>query len=618
LRIDGDRFTEDITHTTGWNGAVGYYDGRIKTTSFVYNWTGKPADYAVQYTYDDVGQLTSADNNLNNGWDIGIGNTISYDANGNMLDLTRGSNTRTYAYYAGTNKVQNFDGSGNDYVYDSNANVTSSSPKSINTIAYDSFLQRPTSVSMSSGASLTLEYGGDAQRVLKNYTSGGSTNSKLYLHGQNDYPLLEKNKTSATAETLAVYIYGLNGAVAKRIGSTVLFLLKDHLGSTRVVMDATGLVRTYYDYDALGNMIRIGTTNEVKYQFTGQEYDESGVHNYRARLYDSDLGKFYAADPAGQFASPYLYAGNNPIVFVDPNGQFIIEAIIAAAAYAGGAIANDHGNFLKWDWSSPKTYGGMLAGGSLAYGGLALAGAAPIIGSGLAGATATGAAVGAGVGTGWGMVDIGNGRLGWDDLWKYTLTGSIAGATIGFGAQTGMFSFSPKALSWTGLRNSALFWAGAFASANSMESIEHGYQRSLIEGAVAGLIYGGISYAYVGLTDKLGSWGSEKIGLHLNRWGGYVLRTPINIAIARHAQAESEKQKLPGVDHAVVGAFLAGIPFMPFSQEGGNLAVLDDFLQTNVSWLGRGGQGSPLNTWYRKKFGKHRPWFPKWVKKLFP
>ncbi|KAA0231256.1 hypothetical protein EDS67_02835 [candidate division KSB1 bacterium] len=47
LRIDGDRFTEDITHTTGWGGAAGYYDGRIKTTSFMYNWAGKPADYAV-------------------------------------------------------------------------------------------------------------------------------------------------------------------------------------------------------------------------------------------------------------------------------------------------------------------------------------------------------------------------------------------------------------------------------------------------------------------------------------------------------------------------------------------------------------------------------------------
>jgi RHS repeat-associated protein len=167
----------------------------------------------------------------------------------------------------------------------------------------------------------------------------------------------------------------LNGAVAKRVGSTVLFLLKDHLSSTRVVMDATGLVRTYYDYDALGNVIRIGTTNEVKYQFTGQEFDETGLHNYRARLYDSDLGKFYAADPAGQFASPYLYAGNNPIVFVDPNGQFIIEALIAAnliystiQGYQAGGISGAFGAFVQTAVITGITMGFSAPVGSAVYG----------------------------------------------------------------------------------------------------------------------------------------------------------------------------------------------------------------------------------------------------------
>ncbi|MGI0015614.1 MAG: RHS repeat-associated core domain-containing protein, partial [Nitrososphaera sp.] len=92
-------------------------------------------------------------------------------------------------------------------------------------------------------------------------------------------------------------------------------------------------VRTYYDYDALGNLIRTGTVNEVKYQFTGQEYDESGVHNYRARLYDSDLGKFYAVDSGEEFASPFIYAGNDPVSYTDPSGNFISLAAFAYYAY---------------------------------------------------------------------------------------------------------------------------------------------------------------------------------------------------------------------------------------------------------------------------------------------
>ncbi|HQQ67546.1 MAG TPA: RHS repeat-associated core domain-containing protein [Candidatus Cloacimonadota bacterium] len=40
------------------------------------------------------------------------------------------------------------------------------------------------------------------------------------------------------------------------------------------------------------------------------EYDdETGLHNFRARLYDRTLMRVYQVDPAEQFASPYVYCG---------------------------------------------------------------------------------------------------------------------------------------------------------------------------------------------------------------------------------------------------------------------------------------------------------------------
>jgi RHS repeat-associated protein len=316
--------------------------------------------------------------------------------------------------------VQNTDGSGNDYGYDSNANVITSSPKSINTITYDTFTQRPTSVSMNSGASLTLEYGGDTQRVLKNYNNGSNTNSRLYLHGDNDYPLIEKNRVSVTAETLAVYIYGLNGAVAKRMGSTVLFLLKDHLGSNRVVMDATGLVRTYYDYDALGNIIRIGTTNEVKYQFTGQEYDESGVHNYRARLYDSDLGKFYAVDPAGQGWSAFAYAGNNPVIIVDADGKVAWFVPILIGAGVSLLSNTEHLDAGEWYKNPLKTLGFAGVG--------ALGGALSLVGGGGAWYGLQDVLLGAIEG---GLTGGLNNLVAGEDFLKGFKSGAIVGAAFG-------------------------------------------------------------------------------------------------------------------------------------------------------------------------------------------
>jgi RHS repeat-associated protein len=72
-----------------------------------------------------------------------------------------------------------------------------------------------------------------------------------------------------------------------------------------------------YAYDALGTVISqsaFGTPSAIAYQYTGQEFDrETGLHNFRARLYDSDLFRFYATDPAGQQHSPYAFVGNSPL-----------------------------------------------------------------------------------------------------------------------------------------------------------------------------------------------------------------------------------------------------------------------------------------------------------------
>ena len=79
-----------------------------------------------------------------------------------------------------------------------------------------------------------------------------------------------------------------------------------------------------YDYDAWGNPMNSTVSEESAYRYTGREYDdETGLHNFRARLYDSALIRFYQVDPAEQFASPYVYCGNNPIGLVDPDGRRI-------------------------------------------------------------------------------------------------------------------------------------------------------------------------------------------------------------------------------------------------------------------------------------------------------
>jgi RHS repeat-associated protein len=59
-------------------------------------------------------------------------------------------------------------------------------------------------------------------------------------------------------------------------------------------------------------------------QFTGKEYDgDSGLYYFNARWYEADLGRFISEDPARDGGNWYVYAGNNPLRYVDPSGMFL-------------------------------------------------------------------------------------------------------------------------------------------------------------------------------------------------------------------------------------------------------------------------------------------------------
>ncbi len=119
--------------------------------------------------------------------------------------------------------------------------------------------------------------------------------------------------------------------IATHQDSTTYTIIKDHLGSTRLVLDEDWAVVSWYDYAPFGKISRSGTGTQLNYRYTGQERDgATGLMNYRARMYDPSLGRFYAVDPAGQFASPYLYAANNPLSFTDPDGEWVWTALYYA------------------------------------------------------------------------------------------------------------------------------------------------------------------------------------------------------------------------------------------------------------------------------------------------
>lgn len=76
-------------------------------------------------------------------------------------------------------------------------------------------------------------------------------------------------------------------------------------------------------------------SNSYKYGFNGKENDKelnSGAQDFGMREYDNRLGRFFSVDPFTKLVfnkTPYCFAGNSPIAFIDKNGGFQIPPALA-------------------------------------------------------------------------------------------------------------------------------------------------------------------------------------------------------------------------------------------------------------------------------------------------
>lgn len=377
------------------------YNGNIASmqwkTSKVPSQDVAPPQMGYRYRYDDMNRMTMALSEKNGTVDNAHSEYLKYDINGRINALGRyaftGNSKRqidSLAYsYDGYRSTKIDDISTEDvavknlgyhdkvqqpieHTYDENGNIISDLGKGIS-ITYTR-RNMPRTITFGTNHKLDFLYDHTGKKLKATYTNGATVYTIDYVDGIR----YEQNQL--------VYLHTAEGR-ARRNGSTYIYEydLKDHLGSVRVTFrpdpgDATQTTaqvlqqNSYYPYgmpmygDAVNNLNLAYVSGEKsKFLYSDKElYDQGGLNwfDHGSRMYDPAIGRWSAMDPAEQFANPYLAMGNNPAIFVDPNGEWIH---LAVGAFIGG-VSNWLSNGAQFNAKGLGYFGVGAAAGAIGAG----------------------------------------------------------------------------------------------------------------------------------------------------------------------------------------------------------------------------------------------------------
>ncbi|WP_153395301.1 DUF6443 domain-containing protein [Chryseobacterium vaccae] len=281
---------------------------------------------------------------------------LRYDYTGNKLtkvtDAQQNSSGYPYLASPGTIGYDNDNGAGN-------GNMTSHPDKGISSIQYN-YLNLPKQITQNSNLT-QYTYRADGVKVKKlfknletHYLDGFQYKSTFGIESWNGEGTYHPSPNEVPVLKLRI-IPTSEGYYDDLLGQYVYHYI-DHLGNVRLsyadksgdgiiqprrfnASNCTGWwciedwrpgeiveVNNYYPFGLLHDYTAT-TQNAYQYKYNGKELQETGMYDYGARMYMPDLGRWGVVDNKAEkylSMSSYIYAGNNPIAFMDPDGNELI------------------------------------------------------------------------------------------------------------------------------------------------------------------------------------------------------------------------------------------------------------------------------------------------------
>ena len=299
----------------------------------------------VAYEYDSQNQLTKEtyyDGTGTGSSHITDTYVYTYDTAGNIQTVKKnGITTQTYTYSTGNWKDQLTSINGNSIVYDNSGNPTTY--RRGTSTAYD--------LTWTNGRQLSSVGCYDEQwQVSYSYDADGirtEKNDDGVLHKyitQNGKVVRETIGSGSTAKVLD-FIYdesgrpfALNYSTNNGSTFTTYYYILNLQGDVVKLVNASGTATfATYTYDAWGNILSssgtLASVNPLRYR--GYYYDtETGWYYLQSRYYDPVIHRFINADCFASTETGFLgynmfaYCNNNPVSFVDSNGQCLINITV--------------------------------------------------------------------------------------------------------------------------------------------------------------------------------------------------------------------------------------------------------------------------------------------------